>query len=80
MIFRYWVEFDGEGEIKSLHRSKEPNCKEYIVKLIPIDRQKEKLDEQANKLVKDIEGASRGTKKLSTELEKLIKQARRFKI
>jgi len=80
MIFRYWVEFDSEGEIEALHRSKEPNCKEYIVKLIPIDRQKEKLEEQAGKVVKGMEDAAKGSKRLSTEIEKLLKQARRFKI
>ncbi len=76
MLFRYWVEFDGEGEINALHRSKEPNCKEYIIKLIPIDRTHEAQEE----LEKSILESKYKFKKFSTELEKVAKDLRRIKI
>jgi hypothetical protein len=80
MIFRYWVEFDGEGGIKALHDSKQDGCQEYVVKLIPIDRKKEELCEQSNKFIKSLGHAVKGTKKLTTEIEKVTKELRRIKI
>lgn len=45
MIFKYYVNFDGEGEIGCFCKSKitcknknKNNCKEYIVKLIEISK------------------------------------------
>ena len=80
MIFRYWVEFDGEGGIEALHGSKQEGCKEYVVKLIPIDRRKEELDKQSDEFVKSVEHAVKGSKKFTTEIEKVTKELRRFKI
>lgn len=76
MIFRYWVEFDDEGEIKSLHKSNKEGRKEYIVKLIPIDR----IQESQEELEKSILESKYKFKKFSTELEKVAKSLRRIKI
>ena len=76
MIFRYWVEFDVDGEIKSLHLDKQEDCKEYIVKLMPIDRVQESTEE----LEKSIMESKHKFKKFSTELEKVTKGLRRIKI
>jgi len=83
MIFKYWVEFDKDGEIKSLHKSKdgcETFCKEYIVKLIPIDRKNEELTKSANEAVKSAKRIVKGIKKLDTEIHKAVKDLRRLKI
>ncbi len=80
MIFRYWVEFDGEGGIEALHGSKQEGCKEYVVKLIPIDRKKEELDKQSDKFIKSVDYAVKGAKKFTTEIEKVTKELRRIKI
>ncbi len=76
VIFRYWVEFDDEGEIKSLHKSNKEGCKEYIVKLITIDRMQEAHEE----LEKSILESKYKFKKFSTELEKAAKDLRRIRI
>lgn len=76
MIFRYWVEFDDEGEIKSLHKSNKEGRKEYIVKLIPIDR----IQESQEELEKSILESKYKFKKFSTELEKVAKDLRRIRI
>jgi len=76
MIFRYWVEFDDEGTIKSLYVDKQEGCEEYIVKLIPIDRVQESTEE----LEKSIMESKHKFKKFSTELEKITKGLRRIKI
>ena len=80
MIFKYWVEFDDDGEIVELHKSKHDECKEYIVKLIPIDRKIEELNEKADEFVKSAEKASQSIKKFRTEFEKTTKDLRRIKI
>jgi len=81
MIYKYWIEFDEEGDIKSFHKSKKEcknECQEFIVKLIPIDRS-EKLEEVANEFHKGVEAFSKDikdftkvSKKVSTELGKII--------
>ena len=83
MIFKYWVEFDKDGGIKVLHRSKdecETSCKEYIVKLIPIDRKNEELTKSAEEAAESAKRIVKGIKKLDTEVHKVIKDLRRFKI
>jgi len=77
LSFKYWVEFDEDGEIKSLHKSKyvcTSPCEEYIVKLIPIQRDVTKEVEKAlKKTVKTIETS---TKKLDTEFKKVLKDVK----
>jgi len=81
MIYRYWVEFDEEGDIKSFHKSKEECgdvCQEFIVKLIPInrsDRLEEAIDEldvESKAFFKNVKDFKKKTKKMSTELDKII--------
>jgi DNA repair exonuclease SbcCD ATPase subunit len=80
MIFTYWVEFSDDGEIAELHKSKVKGCKEYVVKLIPIDRKIEDLNERAAEFVKSAEKASKSMKKFQTEFEKTTKDLRRIKL
>ena len=83
MIFKYWVEFDDDGEIKVLYKSKSEckvPCKEYVVKLIPIDRKNEELTESADEAAKSAKRIVKGIKRLDTEVHKAIKDLRRFKI
>ena len=83
MIFKYWIEFDEDGEIKAFYKSKyecEVLCKEYIVKLIPIDRKNEELTESADEAVRSAKQVVKGVKKLDTEVHKAIKDLRRLKI
>ena len=72
--FKYWIEFSEEGEIKAFHKNKydcENPCNEYIVKLIPIQRNiAEDLEKSADKLSKTIQ---QQTKKLDTEFKKTLK-------
>jgi len=89
MIFKYWVEFDDEGEIKALYKNKydcKTECFEYIVKLIPIDRG-EKLEKVADdlvdtvdKFVKEVEDLVPLQKKFDSEVNKIIKQLKRKRI
>ena len=76
MIFRYFVKFDGDGEIESLRKDKQKGYKEYIVKLIPINREKELTD----KALEAVEGTLRGAKKFRSEIERLNRDIRRIKI
>ena len=83
MIFKYWIEFDEDGEIKTFHKSKykcETECKEYIVKLILINRKNEELVESADKAVVSAKRVVDGIKKLDTEVHKAVKNLRRLKI
>lgn len=83
MLFKYWIEFDEDGDIKSFHKSKyecEVPCKEYIVKLIPIDRKNEELVNQADKATESAKRISKGIKKLDSEISKTLKDLRRIKI
>jgi len=85
LSFKYWVEFDEDGGIKALHRSKykcENECAEYVVKLIPIERNEvvEKLD----KIAKDVEVKANKVKgrmkRFETELDKTMKAVKKFKL
>jgi len=78
MDFLYFVEFDEDGEIKSLHKNKSEceNCKEFIVKLIPVDRTEKSLEEATEK-AREIND---NIKRFCTELEKTTKELRRMKI
>jgi len=83
MLFKYWVEFDDDGEIKLLHKSKyecKTRCKEYIVKLIPIDRKNEELSKSVDKANLSAKRVVKGIKKLDTEVYKAVKDLRRLKI
>jgi hypothetical protein len=90
MLFRYWVEFDENGDIKAFHKSKYEcpvPCEEFIVKLIPIDRQQEELEEKIDELNKGsdefLAAAKKMTKdsdKFRTEFQKTIRELRRIKI
>lgn len=86
LVFKYWVEFDENGDIKSLHKNKydcESPCNEYLVKLIPIKRYVE--EERREKLNKELEKGTEEFKlkarKLTTEIEKATKNLKniRFK-
>jgi uncharacterized coiled-coil DUF342 family protein len=82
MIFKYWVEFDEEGDISGVYKSKSEcnECKEYVVKLIPIDRELEEIKDKADEFVKSAEKASQYMKKFRTEFEKTTRNLRRIKI
>ena len=83
MLFKYWIEFDEDGEIKELYKSKyecKVPCKEYIVKLIPINRKNEELTKGADEAAESAKRIVKGFKKLVTEVHKAIKDLRRLKI
>ena len=80
MIFKYFVEFDNDGEIKALHKDKVEGAKEYIVKLIPIERSEKELPEFGNRVLKSAEEVLSGTKKFRREIDKITKDLRRIKI
>ncbi|RLI64876.1 MAG: hypothetical protein DRO67_03470 [Candidatus Asgardarchaeum californiense] len=72
--YKYWVEFDEDGEIKALHSNKydcKSPCKEYIVKLIPIKRDVEK--ELTDSIEKFSDTLIKKSKVLDTEFKKTIK-------
>lgn len=82
MVYKYWIEFDEEGDIKAFHKTKgecKGNCQEFIVKLIPVNRFEEiadTLDKEMNDLSKNVDGFRKTTKKVSTELNKIIHKIR----
>ncbi len=80
MLFKYFIEFDDDGEIKNFFKSEKEGkgYKEYIVKLIPIDRKIEKAKKFENGLEKAQEKVLRDMKKFDTELNKIIKGLRRM--
>jgi len=89
MIFKYWVEFDDEGEIKAFYKNKydcKTECFEYIVKLIPIDRNEElvkftdELSDKVDQFVKEVEDLKPLHKKFDTEVNKLVNQLKKRKI
>ena len=82
MLFKYFIEFDDLGEIKTFYKSKKgcKNCKEYIVKLIPIDRKYEELEQEISKFGKSANKLFSNTKKFDTELNKMLKDLRRKKV
>lgn len=87
-VFKYWVEFDEEGEIKTLYKSKRDCkgvCEEFIVKLIPIDREDD-LDLTIKELNKEVMDFSEGiagikdlSKKVSSEVSKIGDLIKRIK-
>jgi hypothetical protein len=82
-MFKYFVEFDEDGEIMNLYKTKEecPQCKEYIVKLIPIKRNIADGAEKAARTTEDLaKKFGKNVKRLNSEVEKLARDSRRFKI
>lgn len=81
MLFKYFIEFDGDGEIKNFYKSKNEckGCKEYLVKLISIDRKIEKIEKFDNELEKATEKVLRDMKKFDTELNKTVRNLRRIR-
>ena len=87
---RYWIEFDVEGEIEGIYKSKSDAeyisgkpCEEFIVKLIPINRTDQVIDDintESKAFINRIKKVSSNAKKFQTELDKLTKDVRRFKI
>jgi len=80
MIFKYFVKFDEDGEIEALHKDKQKGCKEYIVKLIPIERSEKELQKLDDNVLKSAEDVLRGTKKFRREIDKLNRDLRRIKL
>jgi len=82
MLFKYFIEFDDLGEIKKFHKSKKEceNCKEYIVKLIPVNRKQEEMEQKADEFNKAANKLLSDTKKFDTELNKMLKDLRRKRI
>jgi len=76
MIFKYFVEFDDDGEIKALHKCKIKGAREYIVKLIPIERSDKGLQKLDEEILKSAEGA----KKFRREIDKVTRDLRRIRI
>lgn len=83
MVFRYWVEFDEFGNISGLYSHKEDcvgECQEYLVKLIPIHRANEQenslkdLIDGTDSFSKEIQKLTRTSKRMTTELDKVIKK------
>lgn len=79
MLFKYFVNFDDEGEIKCFCISKakcddknKDNCKEYIVELTEIKRRSNKntevMDLNVNKLTRSMTGFSHQLKSLDKSL------------
>jgi hypothetical protein len=82
VIFKYFIEFDDDGEIRNFYKLKEDckNCKEYLVKLIPVDRKLETFGQKASQLDKAIDKMLQGRKKLDTEFNKVVRDLRRIKV
>jgi len=81
MLFKYFIGFDDLGEIKSFHKSKNEckDCKEYLVKLIPIDRKQEQTIHKLDEFSKAADKLFSDTKKFDTELNKMLKDLRRVR-
>lgn len=77
LSFKRWVEFDDDGEIKAVRKSKydcESKCEEYVIKLIPIKRDVAKeLEQSVDKFAKNL---TKKSKILDTEFKKAIKNVR----
>ena len=85
MIDRYWVKFDENGIVDCMCNDrrqcppeKKPDCKEYVVKFIEVERQPlEDLVDRA----KELETSTKNIqKKIKSELEKSLKTIKGFKI
>lgn len=74
LVFKYWIEFDDEGEIKNFHKNKydcENPSEEFIVKLIPIKRA---VTEDLSKSIDNVSKTlSKETKRLESEFNKVLK-------
>lgn len=85
MNFKYWVEFDESGEIKALHKDPKEGCKEFIVKLIPIEREDKlekavkELGEGIDEFSKELRSASREAIKASRIVSEISKVASKLK-
>jgi|WetSurSiteA1Bulk_404760.scaffolds.fasta_scaffold28286_2 hypothetical protein len=88
MNFKYWVEFDEEGEIKALYKFKEHckgKCEEFIVKLIPIEREDglersvRELGEGISKFDDELKDLNRVAKKTSRVISEVSKMASKLK-
>lgn len=87
-VFKYWVEFDEDGEIKTFYKSKRDCkgiCEEFVVKLIPIEREND-LDLVIKGLNKEVVDFSKGvsaikdlSKKVSSEVSKIGDLVKRIK-
>lgn len=77
MIKRVWANIEGE-DIKCIcdehHRKCDQKCKEYVVKFIEIDRNKEELDDAINHLAKEADGLRKNIKRFETQVSKSIKK------
>lgn len=87
MNFKYWVEFDEEGEIKALYKTQKENCKEFIVKLIPIEREDRlekavrELGEGINEFGKELKGLNKDAvkaTKIVSEISKAVSKLKRI--
>ena len=82
MLFKYFIEFNNDGEIKSFHESRKgcKNCKEYLVKLIPVDRKQEDLEQKVDKFSEVADNLLLDIKKFDTELNRMLKGLRRKRV
>lgn len=80
MIFKYYVSIDEGGDIKCFCKSKacDNPCKEYVVKLISIDRQPEELEAKVKGLDRATDKVVKDMKRFSSEFNKTIKGIRRI--
>lgn len=80
MIKRVWAKLDGE-DIRCIcdehHRKCDEKCKEYVVKFIEVDRNKEEFDDVIANLNKETETLRKNIKKFETQISRSIKK---FKI
>ena len=80
MIKRVWAKLENE-DIKCIcdehHRKCEDKCKEYIVKFVEIDRDKEDLDDAIAGLKRETDTFQKNMKKFESQISKSIKK---FKI
>jgi len=101
MVFKYFVAFDANGEMRCFCKSKrkceekhKEKCKEYIIKLSVIDRNKEseisisnldiskinKLGSSMNKFSKDTKVFNSGVDAVSRNIRKVSKVIKGIKI
>jgi hypothetical protein len=80
MLFKYFIKFNDHGKIDNVYETKEEckDCKEYLVKLIPIERDDaELLKSNLDSLNKFVDDFIYKGKKFETELNKTIKNLKR---
>jgi hypothetical protein len=82
LLFKYFVCFDDDGDIKSLCIDKknidkcDKSCQEYIIKLMPIERNNKNDYEMLSSKVEDLLGT---VKKFDNELDKTLRKIKRRK-